>query len=221
MSPPLESGLEPAPESRVLTPEAVVDLRGRTVDELRYPATAAVVFNGVPGAGKSTALRRLFGSIDDAVDSVELGGATLVDSQQSRNWWRLRLGRLPYPVWLPIVHLTHYLRIRRALRAAATPVVVHDCGTRRWSHRLIAAWAEQGGRDLHLVMIDVPSDAARDGQRTRGRRVNRLIFARHYGRWRRLVRRVTSGTGPRPVPASAVLVDRTTIAQLQAVTFSS
>ncbi len=202
-----------------MTPAAVSDLRGRTVAELRYPARAALLFTGVPGAGKSTALRQLFGSVDDTVAAVVRRGATLVDSQQSRNWWRLRLGWLPYALWLPIVHLTHYGRIHRALREAQTPVVVHDCGTRRWVHRMITAWATRSGREVHIVMIDVAPGAARDGQRVRGRRVSRISFALHSARWHRLVDRVVAGSAPRPAPASVVIVDRATVSGLRAVSF--
>ncbi|MBF6172151.1 hypothetical protein IU476_11805 [Nocardia blacklockiae] len=198
-----------------------MDLRGRAVDELRYPATAALLFTGVPGAGKSTALRQLFGGIDDTVEAVVRRGATLVDSQQSRNWWRVRLGRWPYALWLPLVHLTHYRRIRRALYESPTPVVVHDCGTRRWVHRMISAWTARGGRELHIVMIDVPPGAARDGQRVRGRRVSRISFALHNSRWQRLLTRVTAGAAPRPAPASVVIVDRETVSGLRSVSFDA
>ncbi|WP_280267897.1 AAA family ATPase [Nocardia wallacei] len=221
MNPPLESGQLVSPDPHIVTPDTVHDLRGRAVDELRYPATAAVIFTGVPGAGKSTALRRLFGDVGTALEAVEHGGATLVDSQQSRNWWHRRLGLLPYALWLPIVHLTHYRRIRRALHGAPTPVVVHDCGTRRWVRRLIASWAAQGGRDVHIIMIDVPAEAAQAGQRARGRRVSRISFALHYSRWRRIVGDVTTGAPPRPVPASVVVLDRTTVSGLRAISFSS
>ncbi|MBB5918674.1 hypothetical protein BJY24_007586 [Nocardia transvalensis] len=221
MNPPFESGSSPSPEAPVVTPAAVLDLRGRTVGELRYPATAAVVFTGVPGAGKSTALRRLFGSVGESVTTVERAGATLVDSQQSRNWWRLRLGRLPYTLWLPLVHLTHYLRIRRALHRSVRPVVVHDCGTRRWVRWLIATWAAQAGREVHLVMIDVSPDAARAGQDARGRHVHRLSSALHHTRWRRLVEQATTGTAPRPTPASTVVLDRATVSSLRAITFTT
>ncbi len=221
VNPPLDAGRDPAPDPRVVTPAAVSDLRGRTVAELRYPATAALLFTGVPGAGKSTALRQLFGSVDDTVEAVVRRGATLVDSQQSRNWWRLRLGRLPYALWLPIVHITHYGRIRRALRAADSPVVVHDCGTRRWVHRMITTWARHSGREVHIVMIDVPPGAARDGQRVRGRRVSRISFALHNARWRRLVERVIAGTAPHPAPASVVIVDRSTISGVQVISFDA
>ncbi|WP_460696224.1 AAA family ATPase [Nocardia thraciensis] len=221
MNPPLEIGQLRSPEPHVVTPDTVHDLRGRDVDELRYPATSAVIFTGVPGAGKSTALRRLFGDVGTAVAAVEHGGATLVDSQQSRNWWHLRLGWLPYALWLPIVHLTHYRRIRRALHGARTPVVVHDCGTRRWVRRLIASWAAQGGREVHIIMIDVAAEAAQAGQRARGRRVSRISFALHYSRWRRIVGRVADGTAPRPVPTSVVVLDRTTVSKLRAISFIS
>lgn len=223
VNPPLDSGpIHLSPEPRAVTPCAVHDLRGGAIRELRYPATAAVIVTGVPGAGKSTALRKLFGDTADSVEPALVpGGAVLVDSQHARNWWQLRLGALPYPLWLPIVHLTHYLRIRSALYRAAGPVVVHDCGTRRWVRQLVALWARGAGRQVHMIMIDAPAEQARAGQITRGREVGSLSFRVHCRKWRRLVDAVAAGTKPRPQPASVVILDRPGVTELREVSFAA
>ncbi|MFI6867511.1 AAA family ATPase [Nocardia sp. NPDC050406] len=223
MNPPLDSGpLHLSPEPHGLTPRAVLDLRGRPIRELRYPATAAVIVTGVPGAGKSTALRRLFGATGDAlVPTAGPTGAVLLDSQHSRNWWQLRLGAIPYAFWLPIVHLTHYRRIRAQMYRAAGPVIIHDCGTRQWVRRLVALWARTAGREVHIIMIDAPAEAALAGQVSRGREVSRLSFKVHCLKWRRLVDSVTAGTMPRPAPASVVILDRAAVTALHEVSFAA
>lgn len=223
MNPPLDSGpLHLSPEPRSMTPREVHDLRGNGVHELRYPATAAVIVTGVPGAGKSTALRMLFGATNDAIQpTVGQDGAVLLDSAHSRNWWHLRLGRIPYPLWLPIVHITHYLRIRAALFDVRGPVVIHDCGTRQWVRGLVALWARAAGRQVHMIMIDAPAEAALAGQISRGREVSRLSFKVHCLKWRRLVDSVAAGTKPRPAPTSVVILDRAAVTELREVCFAA
>ncbi|MEV6065283.1 AAA family ATPase [Nocardia sp. NPDC052001] len=203
-----------------MTPHRVHDLRGHAIRELRYPASAAVIFTGVPGAGKSTALRKLFGDYPDAVEpALSPMGALLVDSHQSRKWWQRRLRAVPYPLLLPIVHLTHYLRIRTALRHADGPVIIHDCGTRNWVRRLVAAWARGVGRPVHLVMIDASAELARAGQVSRGRTVSQLSFQWHCMRWQRLMDRAGAGVKPDPAPESVVILDRAAVTELAEVSF--
>ncbi|MEV6771730.1 AAA family ATPase [Nocardia sp. NPDC051030] len=213
----------------VMTPTEVHDLRGDPVRELRYPAGSVVVIGGIPGAGKSTALRRLFGCAANAVEPAPGRSATtLVDSQQSRKWWELRFGALPaplnaipYPLWRPIVHVTHYRRIRTALRGATGPVIIHDCGTRQWVRRLVAAWAAAAGRPVHLIMIDTPAEVALAGQVARGRQVKPLSFRLHCQRWQRLIGEVDAGHKPQPEPASVVILDRAAVSELREVSFAA
>ncbi|GAB4584054.1 AAA family ATPase [Nocardia sp. IFM 10818] len=220
MNPPLELGTPRSPAPRVVIPHQVHDLRGDPIGELRYPAGAAVIITGVPGAGKSTALKKLFGATAEGVEPpVSPDGAVVLDSQHSRNSWHRRLGGVPYPLWLPIVHATHYARIRKALQAAPGPVVIHDCGTRQWVRRLVSAWAAESGRTLHLIMIDAPAEAALAGQVSRGREVGRLSFRWHVARWQRLVDLATAGVMPRPAPDSVVLLDRANVLGLQEISF--
>ncbi|HLS79051.1 MAG TPA: AAA family ATPase [Nocardia sp.] len=225
--PPLHS---PAPRGVLagpvaLAPSGVHDLRAArpsrpddvpAVTRLRYPATAALVFAGVPGAGKSTALLRFFGSgATETRPPTGPGGRVVVDSQHARNRWTPRLRRLPYPLWRPVVQCAHYATIRRALRSASGPVIIHDCGTFRWSRALIARWSRACGRPLHIVMIDVPPPLARAGQRRRGRRSSGLFFALHCKRWAELVGSVTEGRPARV--ASVVLADRAAINRLSGI----
>ncbi|MGV9412019.1 AAA family ATPase [Nocardia sp. NPDC003693] len=223
MNPPLDPGSTPLSSApRVVTPHQVHDLRGVAIHQLRYPATAAVIFAGVPGAGKSTALRKLFGSTSDAVrPAMSPDGALLLDSQHSRNWWQPRLDAVPYPLWLPIVHVTHYLRIRMALFRAAGPVVIHDCGTRNWVRWLVATWARAAGRTVHLIMIDAPAELAMAGQISRGREVGRMSFRWHCLRWQRLIGLAGAGVKPRPAPTSVVILDRAAVTALGEVTFAA
>ncbi len=229
VNPPLDSvplyppeSVFPESDSLVVNPRGVVDLRGRRTGELRYPPTATVIFAGIPGAGKSTALRKLFGSEPDAETApVGHGGSLVLDSIQARNSWRPRLAWLPYPLWRPVVHLVHFRRIWIALRDHTGPVVVHDCGTVAFTRHLLTRWAARRGRELHMVLLDVPAAIARDGQYARGRRVGRASFNWHVRRWRRLLDRVENGTGPRPQPESVVVLDRSGIDHLHEIRFAA
>ncbi len=221
MTPPLDASSPPADRSvpsRTVIPVALLDLRADHVDELRYPATAVLIFAGVPGAGKSTALHRLFGADPNAELPVRTAaGALVLDSNHARNRLRHRLGRVPYPLWRPLVHLAHYRAIRAALLVADGPVAIHDCATFAWSRRLIARWARSGEREVHMVLIDVPATQARRGQVTRGRRVNIVAFGAHCRRWERLMRDLDA----RPLPASSVVVvDRPTLTEISRITFA-
>ncbi|MFC4377001.1 AAA family ATPase [Nocardia halotolerans] len=228
MTPPLDSASSPAP--RILTPLALVDLRAGECEQLRYPASSVLVFAGVPGAGKSTALHRFFASAPEAERPVRTAsGALVLDSQHARNRLRHRLGWAPYALWRPLVHLAHYRAIRTALRADDGPVAIHDCATFGWSRRLIARWARAGSRELHMLLIDVPATQARLGQFTRGRRVNSLAFVAHCRRWERMMRELGArGDGPVPVTdarplasASVVIIDRATLSGVSRIVFDA
>jgi len=187
---------------------------------LRYPPTAALVFAGVPGAGKSTALLRLFESgATELYPPTGPDGRIVIDSQHARNRWTRRLHRLPYPLWRPVVQVAHFATIRRALRTATGPVIIHDCGTFRWSGRLIARWARPHQRSVHVVMIDVAPTVARASQVARGRRSSGLFFTMHCRRWQQLVGAV-SDTLPSTV-SSVIIADRAAINRLAAVTFDA
>ncbi|MBH0777131.1 AAA family ATPase [Nocardia bovistercoris] len=228
MSPPLDAvPLYPAEPRlpvtprRILRPDAVHDLRGRPVDELRYPPTAALIFAGIPGAGKSTALHKFFGaSPEDEAPPRTPQGALVLDSHHARNRWRHKLGRLPYPLWRPIVHVAHYAGIREALREASGPVVIHDCATFGWARTMIGRWAEKYHREMHVVLLDVPADDAMAGQRARGRRVNGVSFRLHVRRWHRLVGAVAVEALAARC-ASIVIADRSTVNTIGAVTFTA
>ncbi|MFC6013208.1 AAA family ATPase [Nocardia lasii] len=229
MTPPLDSTTgTPRSAPKIITPIALVDLRASEADELRYPATTVLVFAGVPGAGKSTALHRFFGAGPDADRPVHSdSGATVLDSNHTRNRLRHRLGWAPYSLWRPLVHLAHYRAIRAALSAGTGPVAIHDCATFGWSRRLIIRWTTAGSRQLHMVLIDVPADQARHGQISRGRRVNGLAFTGHCRRWEALMdtlgaRETVAAPNPRPLDAaSVVLIDRPTLRAVSRITFDA
>jgi hypothetical protein len=222
VNPPLESvhAYAPEPWLPILVPDALHDLRGRAIAEIRYPATAALLVAGVPGAGKSTALRKFFGADAAATaPSRSAAGVLVLDSMQARNRWRPKLWWLPYLLWRPLVHAAHFLAIRTALREVTGPVVIHDCATFRWARTLIEHWAAD--RELHLLMVDVPAAVARAGQHSRGRRINHVAFRLHVRRWRRLMRAVsTEHRSAARASRSVVIVDRATVNHLRCVTFA-
>jgi AAA domain len=148
---------------------------------LHYPDDAAVLVAGLPGAGKSTLVAR----------AADPAAATVLDTDPLRALWTRRLHPLPYALWRPLMHATHYALAYRALRRPG-PVVVAEPGTRALGRRLFTAVARAGGHTVHLLAIDASPGEARGGQRDRGRRIGRRSLARHARRWaaaRREVRR--------------------------------
>lgn len=85
---------------------------------------------------------------------------------------------------------------------------------RRW----LARHAVRRGRTLHLVLLDVTPEAARAGQRARGRGVSGYAFARHRRAVGRLLRDAERGRLP-PGCASAVLLDRPAAGALRSIAF--
>ncbi|MGY4771278.1 AAA family ATPase [Kribbella sp. CWNU-51] len=186
------------------------------VQELQYPAQALVVLAGIPGAGKSTLLRRLYPV------GGEYGGVRVFDSERLRARWMPVLGVLPYAWWRPLLHLTYYVLVLTAMGRHKGPMVVHDCATRPWVRQLIGWRAKQAGRPLHLVLLDVPGDVARDGQWTRGRVVRAGSMATHCRRWPELLAKaVDDPSHVVPGAASAVVLDRRQANDLGSITFAA
>jgi hypothetical protein len=142
-----------------------------------------------------------------------------IDSQDTRDRWDSRMPRfLPYAVYRPLVRLTHYAGLRRALRTGEG-VVVHDCGTQAWVRRWLAREARRRGGTLHLLMLDVTPEEALAGQRDRGRGVSRYAFLRHRAATTRLLRAVERGELPAGC-GSAILVDRDAADTLRRIGFT-
>ncbi|MFB8038849.1 AAA family ATPase [Streptomyces sp. NPDC056004] len=188
----------------------VRDLRersGRSPRGLRFAAGDVVVVSGLPGSGKSTLIRR-------AVTS-----AHAVDSQDTRDRWARVMPRLlPYALYRPLVRAAHYWGLWRVLRSGES-AVVHDCGTQSWVRGWLARDARRRGRGLHLVLLDVTPQTAREGQRERGRGVSGYAFARHRRAVARLLRATEAGLLP-PGCASAVLLDREAAGRLGRIAFA-
>jgi hypothetical protein len=195
-------------------------LRGR---ELRYAVDAVVV---LPGAGKSTFLRRVFASNSSADYSVadrSVGDhctARVLDSAHLRDRWMPVLGAVPYAVWRPLVHLVYYVTLLNAMRPGRGPLVIHDCATRPWARHLIGWRARQAGLPLHLILLDVPGDVARSGQWARGRVVRSTSMETHCRRWPDLVARAASDPGSVvPGALSAVVLSRREADQVERIAF--
>lgn len=203
----------------VLSPWGCHDVRDRAIWELRYPPAVIVLVAGIPGAGKTTLLQRLFATTGAEIGPVCTGeGVVVLDSQQCRNWWQRWVGWLPCRLWRPVVHLSYYRRVRAALTTTG-PIVVHDCGTRRWVRRLLRRRVLRGGTALHVLLLDTPPAVALAGQHRRGRRVSARAFATHCRRWRQQLE-----TGPPGLvtgAASAVLLDRAAAERLRAIRFTA
>ncbi|MFI2634576.1 AAA family ATPase [Streptomyces collinus] len=200
----------PARAVRAPAPAPVVrDLRdraGRSPHALLFGPRDLVVVTGLPGSGKSTLMRRTV-------------PGRRIDSQDTRDRWARRMPRaLPYALYRPLVRLSHYAGLRRALRTGEG-VVVHDCGTQAWVRRWLAREARRRGGTLHLLLLDVPAEQALAGQRDRGRGVSRYAFLRHRAASTRLLHAVERGDLPSGC-GSAVLADRDAANALQRIGFT-
>ncbi|MEU7722230.1 AAA family ATPase [Streptomyces tibetensis] len=205
-----EQPAAPARAVRAAAPAPVVrDLRdraGRSPHALLFGPRDLVVVTGLPGSGKSTLMRRTV-------------PGRRIDSQDTRDRWARRMPRiLPYALYRPLVRLSHYAGLRRALRTGEG-VVVHDCGTQAWVRRWLAREAGRRGAALHLLLLDVSPEQALAGQRDRGRGVSRYAFLRHRGASTRLLRAVERGELPAGC-ASAVLADRDAADNLRRIDFT-
>jgi predicted kinase len=206
----------------LVQPERVRDLRGRDVRELTFPSRSVVLLAGIPGAGKTTLLRRLY-----ALTGREHGpvwtddGTVVLDSEHARNRWATWARPIPYRYWRPLVHLTHYRRLWQVVTRGTEPVVLHECGTRGWLFHRLVRHAARHGREVHVVLLDVPPSVAWESQRLRGRRVHRGRFARHADRWRRMVADAAAGRPVLPGAVTVTLIDRHAAGRLRALDFGS
>ncbi len=198
------------------SPARVRDLRERPADRLVFPDRGLVLLAGIPGAGKTTLLHRLYRLSGAERAPVRTSAGVLVlDSEHARNRWARWLRRLPYPWWRPLVHLTHYAWLWWALPGAA-PIVLHECGTRGWLFAALVRRAARHGREVHVVLLDVPAPVALAAQRDRGRQVHPARFGGHARRWRRLLDH--AGTAL-PGARTVTLVDRPSARHLNSFEF--
>ncbi|KDN87671.1 AAA family ATPase [Kitasatospora cheerisanensis] len=195
-----------------LAPRGLHDLRGQDGPPLtiRYAPHAAVVVAGLPGSGKSTLLHRWDGR------------APVLDPRTSRLTAQAAMpDRVPYPVYRPVVRTLHLLRIRAALRRPG-PLLVHDCGTRRWMRRALAHWARRNGRELHVVLLAVRPEEALSGQHARARTAAPRTFRRHVRGLAALLAAVDrDGRAAFPGAASVLLADEVSRERLAAVRFAA
>lgn len=176
-------------------------------ERLRYPAGDIVVISGLPGSGKSTLMRR-----------TQPPAVLLIDSQYVRERWARRLGgRLPYAMYRPLVRVDHYARLRLAVRTGGS-LVVHDCGTLPWVRWWLTRQARRYGRGVHVVVLDVPPEVARERQEARGRSVSRYAFARHRWAHGRLLDWARDG-GPAAGCDSVLVLDGAAAGALRAISF--
>jgi predicted kinase len=162
--------------------------------ELSFPSDAVVVVAGVPGAGKTTLIRR-------AVDRDVVRVVDTDDRRETSGGRRL-------------LYLRHYARIAAAV-AGRRPTVIHSRGTHPAARRAIAALAALRGRPAHLVMLDAARDEAEAGQQARGRTVGPAEMDRQVARWRRLMARRPAREGW----ASVTVVARPQAARIEAFAF--
>ena len=134
-----------------------------------------VVVAGVPGAGKTTALRHVEAACPDPAPRV-------MDTDSVRCWARARLPRVPYPVLRPLVHCVHWIRIGVLAAIEPRPLAIHETATRPVSRAALLGIARLTRRRARLVWIDVDAETARRGQHDRNRVIGARSFRRHVAR---------------------------------------
>lgn len=144
-----------------------------------------IVVAGVPGAGKSTAVRSV----------AHRSGWRILDPDTQRAWLARHLpAGTPYRVYRPLVHVLHHLLLAVTLlrgpvglrSSGRTRLLVHEPGTRRARRAALARLATARGWRAALLLLEVSREDALAGQRARGRVVAPPAFRRHWRRWLRL-----------------------------------
>lgn len=179
--------------------------RGAT---LSVPGRALVVVGGIPGAGKTTLIRR-WAEADDGRFNVR-------DPEDIRVRWERWLGdRRAYRFWRPLVYAEHYARLGVAL-LGRRPVLLQDTATRWWVRWALALVSWVTRRPAFLVWVDVTLAESFAGQRARGRWVRLESVLRHWRRWSNLRARLLRAAAPTQTGyASVVWIDRVGARALQ------
>lgn len=174
---------------------------------LSVPPRALVVVGGIPGAGKTTLIRRW------AATGNPVG---VRDPEDIRVRWESWLGgRRGYRLWRPLVYLEHYSRLGAALLGRRT-ILLQDTATRRWVRWALALASWTTRRAAFMVWVDVTLAESFAGQQARGRWVRLESVLRHWQRWTDLRTRLVdvAATGE-PRYTGVVLVDRAGARRLQ------
>ena len=130
-----------------------------------------LVIAGVPGAGKTTLIRRV----------IDRDDVQVIDTDDRRAHAAATGETAPR-----LLYLDHYRRIAVAL-ASDEPVVVHTRGTHRALRLLLRAMAAHTHRSAHLILLNADRAEVELGQRDRGRTLGARKMDRQYARWNALL----------------------------------
>jgi hypothetical protein len=157
-----------------------------------------VLIGGLPGAGKTRLLTRLLDGD---------GGGTVcgLDSQYVAERLRDAGVRLPYPVLRPLVHAWHRLTVWRVVRGPVPVVLVTDPLTSQRRRAALIGAGRRSGREVRLLLLDVPAEVAVRGQARRRRTVGARSMARHARGWRSLLSELGGDAGVRGVDGAVVV----------------
>ncbi len=179
-----------------------------TAADAAFRRRRLVLIGGLPGAGKTRLLSRLLASPGNGICGLD--SEYVADRLQDAGV------RLPYPLLRPLVHAWHRLTVRRVIRGPAPTVVVTDPLTSPRRRAALVDAGRRSGREVRVLLLDVPPETAVSGQVRRQRTVGDRSMARHDRGWRAL--RAEAGGGVPGADCTVVLgraeADRLTLQEL-------
>jgi hypothetical protein len=147
----------------------------------RSPTPDLICVGGIPGAGKTTAIRAARRQLPELI---------AIDPEDVYRPLHAAIGAaVPYRAWRWLVHGVHTARLLGHLvmgPSSGRVLVVHEPSTRSRRRLRFVRAARRLGWQPALLYVDTGPELSRTGQVERGRVLPAASFDRHCARWARL-----------------------------------